>query len=264
MFFRRKRSGTRDYLQIVENKWEDGKTRQRVVANVGRLEKLQESGVLESLLRSGVKYCNNDKNYFSCTAEDTCLSSHQVGRLLQVSPSTVVGWINKGKLDAFRTPGGHRRITAGNLRRFLEAYEMPIPPVFREADEHDKTIFVLDDQPQVIRSIKRAFELHGGPYSVEGCTDGIEALVLIGAHRPDLVLLDIYMDGLDGIEVCRRLQRMPQLAGLKIVAMTAHPTEEARTRILEAGAMAYWTKPVEVGAIVELLEQQKVVRAAAR
>ena len=53
MFFRTKKSGSRSYLQIVENRWENGRARQRVVTTLGRLDQLQESGQLDALLASG-------------------------------------------------------------------------------------------------------------------------------------------------------------------------------------------------------------------
>src|SRR3954465_13546884 len=55
MFFRTKTSGPRSYLQIVENRWEDGRTRQRVVATLGRLDQLQQDGRLDALLASGAR-----------------------------------------------------------------------------------------------------------------------------------------------------------------------------------------------------------------
>ena len=59
MFFRQKKSGSRVYLQVVENRWEDGRSKQRVIATLGRVEQLQESGQLEGLLRSGAKFCES-------------------------------------------------------------------------------------------------------------------------------------------------------------------------------------------------------------
>ena len=56
MFIRRKTSGPRTYLQIVESKWEKGKVRQRVTTTLGRMDKLIESGALDSLLRSGMRF----------------------------------------------------------------------------------------------------------------------------------------------------------------------------------------------------------------
>jgi hypothetical protein len=59
MFFRQKKSGNRRYLQIVENRWEDGRSKQRVIATLGRLDQLQQSGQLEGLLRSGARFCES-------------------------------------------------------------------------------------------------------------------------------------------------------------------------------------------------------------
>ncbi len=59
MFFRQKKSGKRVYLQVVENRWEAGRTKQRVIATLGRLDQLQRSGQLEALLRSGAKFCES-------------------------------------------------------------------------------------------------------------------------------------------------------------------------------------------------------------
>ena len=59
MFFRQKKSGNRVYLQIVENRWDDGRSKQRVIATLGRLDRLQQTGQLEGLLRSGAKFCES-------------------------------------------------------------------------------------------------------------------------------------------------------------------------------------------------------------
>ena len=56
MFFRQKMSGNRVYLQIVENRWEQGRSKQRVIATLGRLDRLTESGQLDTLLQSGAKF----------------------------------------------------------------------------------------------------------------------------------------------------------------------------------------------------------------
>jgi excisionase family DNA binding protein len=255
MFFRRKRSGNRTYLQLVENQWKGGRSQQRVIATVGRLDKIVESGELESLIQSASKFCKSSNSYFSFK-EEACLSSHQVGRLLQVSPSTVVGWINQGKLEAFRTPGGHRRVKVGDLRRFLIDNEMPLPPELG-ARPARRRVFVVDDDPMVFKVIARGISQLDDTVAVDGCEDGIKALVLIGAQQPDLVLLDIYMEGLDGFDVCRRLRQIPDLQGLKIVAITAHPSPEARARILDHGALDYWTKPVNPEWILALLDEEK-------
>lgn len=184
--------------------------------------------------------------------EDTVLSSHRVASLLRVSASAVISWFDQGKLKGFRTPGGHRRVTVGELRRFLESHDMPTP---RELQPVDRSyhIYVIDDEQQVIKSLKRGFKTSKHNVSVDGCTDGIEALVAIGANPPDLILLDLYMEGMDGFEVCKRLRQIPQLEEVLIVAMSGFPSDEDKEKILERGAQAYLNKPVRVAHVMEVL-----------
>jgi excisionase family DNA binding protein len=261
MFFRSKQSGGKTYLQLVENQWREGRTQQRVIATVGRLDRLLESGGLESLLQSGSRFCRGGVGLLATATDEATFTSHQLGKLLQLSPSTVLAWINQGRLPAHRTPGGHRRIKLGDLRAFLREHRLPVPAELGGPGR--KRIFLVDDDPQFQQGLRRAIEqAHGDRYEIDGCQDGIEALVLIGALQPDLVLLDIHMEGIDGFEVCRRLRRIPRLAELKIIAVTAFPSEEARARIMDYGATDYWAKPVRVEQVVAQLEP--VAHAAAR
>ena len=73
--------------------------------------------------------------------------------------------------------------------------------------------------------------------------DGEEALLLAQESPPDIVLLDWMVEGLSGIEVCRRLRRMPETANVPIIMLTARGEEEDRVRGLETGADDYVTKP---------------------
>jgi len=80
-------------------------------------------------------------------------------------------------------------------------------------------------------------------FDVEHTTDGEEALLLAQESPPDLVLLDWMIEGLSGIEVCRRLRRLPDTANVPIIMLTARGEEEDRIRGLETGADDYVTKP---------------------
>ena len=72
------------------------------------------------------------------------LTSHEVASLVQVSPSSVLKWIEQGKLRAFRTPGGHRRVASDELVDFLRAYRLPVP---RELEGQKERLQVIDDEP---------------------------------------------------------------------------------------------------------------------
>ncbi len=74
---------------------------------------------------------------------DQLLTSHQVGALLQVNPSSVKKWVNEGRIAAFRTPGGHRRIRAADLVEFLDVHKMPIPRPLANASK--RRLLVVDD-----------------------------------------------------------------------------------------------------------------------
>ena len=80
-------------------------------------------------------------------------------------------------------------------------------------------------------------------FEVEHTPDGEEALLLARESPPDLVLLDWMIEGLSGIEVCRRLRRLPDTANVPIIMLTARGEEEDRVRGLETGADDYITKP---------------------
>lgn len=105
-------------------------------------------------------------------------------------------------------------------------------------------ILVVDDDAQVQRSIKRILEEDN--YSVITASSGEEALALIANNPPDLVVLDIIMPEMDGIEVCRRIRADPFSARLPVLFLTAksRPTDVARG--LDAGGDDYLTKPFEI------------------
>ncbi len=80
-------------------------------------------------------------------------------------------------------------------------------------------------------------------FDVKQTADGEEALLLAQENAPDIVLLDWMVEGLSGIEVCRRLRRMPETQNVPIIMLTARGEEEDRVRGLETGADDYVTKP---------------------
>ena len=80
-------------------------------------------------------------------------------------------------------------------------------------------------------------------YTVERTADGEEALLLAAEAAPDIVLLDWMIEGISGIEVCRRLRRAPETQNVPIIMLTARGEEEDRVRGLETGADDYVTKP---------------------
>src|SRR3546814_6431850 len=91
-------------------------------------------------------------------------------------------------------------------------------------------------------------------YQVVVAVDGIEGVEAAGRERPDVVLMDLDLPRLSGLDATRQLRGDPATAGLKIIALTAHAMLEDRMRALDAGCDAYQSKPVDFAALVAALE----------
>ena len=104
-----------------------------------------------------------------------------------------------------------------------------------------QTIVVIEDEPDILEVIQYNLEREG--FRVRPCRDGEEGLARVRAESPDLVLLDLMLPGVDGLEVCRRLQADPITAGVPIVMVTAKGEESDVVLGLTLGADDYVSKP---------------------
>lgn len=103
-------------------------------------------------------------------------------------------------------------------------------------------VLVVDDEPDILDMIE--YNLKNEGFAVEIANDGESAIRLARESRPDLVLLDIMMPRLDGVETCRRLREMPEMRNSAIVFLTARAEEYSELAGFEAGADDYITKPI--------------------
>ncbi|MGE5103318.1 MAG: response regulator [Betaproteobacteria bacterium] len=120
-------------------------------------------------------------------------------------------------------------------------------------------ILVVDDNPNNVDILKTRLESHG--YRVVTAEDGEGAIARTRVERPDLVLLDIMMPGIDGLEACRRLKSDPALPFTPIVIVTAKSEAKDVIAGLEAGADEYLTKPVDHGALVARVASMLRIKA---
>jgi excisionase family DNA binding protein len=169
----------------------------------------------------------------------TIYTTHEVSRLLQVNPRSVINWIEQSLLPSYRTPGGHRRIRRDDLLVFLRKHHIPTPASLVDATF---SVLIVDDEDDIADMLKSYFQQHGG-YEVSTASDGITALMEVGRIKPDLLILDVMIPGFDGIEVCRRIKENPSNK-TSIIAISGVDTNE--NRILEAGADAFMLKPVDL------------------
>src|SRR5437763_1386775 len=110
-------------------------------------------------------------------------------------------------------------------------------------------ILVVDDEPQITRVLRRGLMTHG--YDVRAAADGRSALQMLGEWPPDLVVTDLSMPNMDGIELCRKLRSFSQLP---IIVLSVRGEERTKVEALDAGADDYVTKPF---GIEELLARRR-------
>ena len=118
-------------------------------------------------------------------------------------------------------------------------------------------VLVVDDDPQVLKLLRLNFEMEG--YDVDAAPDGAAALAAAARHRPDAVVCDVMMPGMDGLEVVRRLRADPDLSKIPIVVVSAKAQRSDMRDGVAAGADEYVTKPFDpqdvLNAVARLLEE---------
>src|SRR5258706_14812287 len=103
------------------------------------------------------------------------------------------------------------------------------------------TILVIDDELDLIELVRYNIEKEG--FEVLGAADGESGLAKAAQHKPDLVLVDVMLPGIDGLEVCRALRSDVRTSRIPVVMLTAKSNESDRVVGLELGADDYVTKP---------------------
>jgi two-component system, sensor histidine kinase and response regulator len=115
-------------------------------------------------------------------------------------------------------------------------------------------ILVIDDQPINVQLLKRKLEREG--LQVAAAYSGREGLDVIGKNKPDLILLDVMMPDMDGIEVCQRLQANEETRSIPVIFITARTTKESKLEGLAVGAVDYITKPIDLDETLARVQTQ--------
>ena len=114
-----------------------------------------------------------------------------------------------------------------------------------------KTVLVVEDNELNMKLFNDLLEAHG--YKVIQTRDGLSALDLARKHMPDLILMDIQLPEVSGLEVTKWLKDDPELKVIPVVAVTAFAMKGDEERIREGGCEAYLSKPISVGKFIETI-----------
>jgi two-component system cell cycle response regulator DivK len=116
-----------------------------------------------------------------------------------------------------------------------------------------KTVLIVEDNELNMKLFRDLLEAHG--YQTSGTSNGVEALDLVRKMRPDLILMDIQLPQVSGLEVTRWIKDDPELRTIPVVAVTAFAMKGDEERIREGGCEAYLSKPISVGKFIETVRR---------
>ncbi|MFC0243402.1 response regulator [Rhodopseudomonas telluris] len=116
-----------------------------------------------------------------------------------------------------------------------------------------KTVLIVEDNELNMKLFRDLLEAHG--YQTAGTSNGYEALELVRKLRPDLILMDIQLPQVSGLDVTRWIKDDPDLRHIPVVAVTAFAMKGDEERIREGGCEAYLSKPISVGKFIETVRR---------
>ena len=177
------------------------------------------------------------------------MTPQAVARLLGVSPVTVRQWAQQGWIRAQRTAGQHRRFSMQEVRRFAQERGMQL------ADRVDRKtrLLIVEDDKQLTDYLSALFEDFRDQLEIRCAYDGFDAGRLTESWRPDILLLDLMLPGIDGFEVCRRLKENPDTTAIRVVAMTGYHSADNVKLALDVGAEYCLAKPFLRAELLEAL-----------
>lgn len=207
-------------------------------------------------------------------------TTRQAAKLLGVSVRSVQLWVEKGALEAWKTDGGHRRVSRQSVQLLregrLNALGEPAPQSLAAtvaqsgktyaAPEERLKILVVEDDKLLLRLYRLRMEAWQLPLDIITAPNAIEGLLLIGRESPDLLISDLSMPELDGMTMVRTICQSPFREGLEIVIVTGLSAEDVQSRPGMPEDVRVFQKPVpfsELRLICEnLLAQRRLLEAA--
>lgn len=162
------------------------------------------------------------------SSDDYCGTSY-AAKLLGLSVATVQSLVEKGEIDAWKTLGGHRRIALQSLNAYLAKNSPQLARADTDPKHRLRVLIVEDDEGtrELYRCQLEEWEL---PIDCTWMPSALEALMDIASMRPDVLITDLSMPGVDGFEMLRALKRNPQLAALQIVVISGLPAQAIAER----------------------------------
>ena len=177
--------------------------------------------------------------YMSSDVRPSSYTTGEVARICQVTKRTVIKWIDGGKLKGYTIPGSkHRRVSAEDLKAFMKDNRLP-----GFARVQRPRILIVDDDRDLLELLKDA--LHDR-YDVDVASTALDAAARLAIFQPDVILLDIRLPDLSGLQVCRHFQGYKKARNVPILTMSAYGGEIDPNEVRRSGADGFLPKPLRL------------------
>ena len=178
------------------------------------------------------------------------LTTRQAAKLLGVSVRTIQLWAEAGALTAWKTPGGHRRISRASVERMLDSERRALA-----TDQNRRPrVLVVEDDEQMQSLYQGAFDNWRLPFLMAG--NGFEGLLLIGEHRPAVIITDLLMPGMDGFEMIRTLVGRPDMTASLLLVVTGLSNAEIAEKGGLPPELPVLHKPIELDLLQNIVLKQ--------
>jgi excisionase family DNA binding protein len=169
------------------------------------------------------------------------LSTRQAALRLGVSLGTVQNMVESGALEAWKTAGGHRRIPVSSVDSVLARRLGGANSTADNLSHLD--ILIAEDDPTLQALYRMTFERWNLPLLLRIVDNGFAGLLQVGQKKPDVLIADLMMPGMDGFEMIRQLRANPDYAAMDIIVVSAIDREEIARQDLPAN-ITIFTKPI--------------------
>jgi excisionase family DNA binding protein len=184
---------------------------------------------------------------------DKVFTTKQAAELLGVSLRTVQLWVESGVLRAWKTAGGHRRIARDSVETLLKEKLQALQTV---SDDSPFRILVVEDEPDILRLYQLAIKSWDLPVEVYTASNGIEGLLRLGQFRPNVLITDLIMPNMDGLEMIRMLRTDQEYNTMTIIVVSSLDPGEVQEKGGLPGDVSLFTKPIPFEDIESIVRER--------
>jgi CheY-like chemotaxis protein len=177
------------------------------------------------------------------------LSPGETAEIFKVTPASLRGWTRKGIIRAETTRGGHRRYPISEIYRLARIKGVDLASSLLMSIK----LLVIDSEVEYSETMEKSLSGVVGVSEVAVAHDGFMAGCLVSQFRPDVILLDLKVPGLDSSRICRFIKRDHHTKFIRVIAMCRNCSKQQKEQILGAGAEVCLTKPFSLRSLTKAI-----------